>query len=174
MTQVTETERGFTIVRELDASRDIVFQAWTDPEHLQWFAETEAASSTETNPTTVDLRVGGTWRIDMVESEDRHYATGGVYLEVTPPERLVFIWGATDGWPPIDPDNPEDGPVVTLILEDLGGDQTQMTLQVALPDHLPADEVKEWLSTGMIEGWNQTLDRLEPHLTTIDSDQPVH
>ena len=37
MTARTETQRGFTLTRTLDAPRDLVFQAWTDPDHLHWF-----------------------------------------------------------------------------------------------------------------------------------------
>lgn len=166
MRHMIRTERGFTIVRQLDAPRELVFQAWTDPEHLQWFAETEAAAKVEREPTEVDLRVEGTWRIDMTESEDRAYSTGGTYLEIAPPERLVFIWGAVGGWPPIGPDNPEDGPIVTLTLEDVGG-KTEMTLQVGFPDHLSDEAVAEWLSTGMAEGWSQTVDRLAPYLSRV-------
>ena len=87
----TTTRRDLTIVRRLDAPRELVFQAWTDPVHLQWFA----------NPThppheliTVDLRVGGAWRLQMIENEDKAYVTGGIYREIVPPEKLVFTWGA--------------------------------------------------------------------------------
>ena len=38
MTTTTETQRGFTLTRTLDAPRDLVFQAWTDPDHLHWFS----------------------------------------------------------------------------------------------------------------------------------------
>jgi uncharacterized protein YndB with AHSA1/START domain len=50
----------------------------------------------------------------MIESEDRSYTTGGIYREILPPEKLVFTWGAADGWPLFDPARPDDGPVVTL------------------------------------------------------------
>lgn len=56
MSTVTETEREFTIVRRLEAPREVVFQAWTDPDHLHWFAN---PGHPPHHPTTVDLRVGG-------------------------------------------------------------------------------------------------------------------
>lgn len=167
MTQMSATRNGFTIVRELDAPRELVFQAWTDPDHLEWwFAATEAAANVERQNTSVDLQVGGRWWIDMAESEDRVNPTGGIYLEITPPEKLVFIWGATDGWPQIDPEHPDHGPTVTLTFEDLGG-KTNMTLQVAFADHLSEEAIEEWLATGMEDGWSQTVDRLNPYLSQL-------
>ena len=35
-----------------------------------------------------------------------------------------------------------------------------MIFQVTLPDHLAAADVREWLGTGMREGWSDTIDRL--------------
>lgn len=54
-----------------------------------------------------------------------------------------------------------------MILEDLGSDKTEMILQVGFSDDLSEDEVQNWLSMGMFDGWNQTLDRLGPYLATI-------
>ena len=164
MSAPTETRRGFTIVRQLDAPRELVFQAWTDPDHLQWFADTAASRSTSRHPTTVDLRVGGAWRLQMVESEDRSYTTGGVYREIVAPEKLAFTWGAVDGWPPIDPASPDEGPIVTVNLKDTGG-TTEMTVHVGFPDHFTDDAVRDWLSSGMVDGWSQTVDRLSPYLS---------
>lgn len=95
----------------------------------------------------------------MVINDDLEYVTGGIYLEIVQGERLVFIWGASDGWPEIATDRPEDGPVVTILLNAVG-DKTEMIFQLALPDHLSDDQVREWRATGMREGWSDTLDRL--------------
>jgi uncharacterized protein YndB with AHSA1/START domain len=160
----TVTERGFTIVRRLDAPRELVFQAWTDPDHLRWFANMAPAAS---HPTTVDLRVGGAWRLHMVENENKSYMTGGIYREIVPPEKLVFTWGAVDGWPRIDPDKRDDGPVITVTLNDLDG-ATEMIVHVGLADHLTEDQVQRWFALGIVAGWSDTLDRLNPSLSTTN------
>ena len=49
-------ERGFTLTRMLDAPPDVVWQAWTEPQYLDWFFNPD---TTPTRPTSVDLRVGG-------------------------------------------------------------------------------------------------------------------
>ena len=40
----------------------------------------------------------------MVIDESTNFVTGGIYREIVEDERLVFTWGATDGWPKIDPE----------------------------------------------------------------------
>jgi uncharacterized protein YndB with AHSA1/START domain len=157
MTTVTTTERSFTIVRQFDAPRDLVFRAWTDPEHLdRWFA----GSAPNELPTTVDLRVGGAWRFHMIENAEKSYVTGGIYREIVAPERLVFTFGAVDGWPPITPGNLEDNPIVTITFDDLNGG-TEMALHVGFADHLDMQRIQEWFATGMLDGWTQTLERLD-------------
>lgn len=158
---VTKTERGFTLVRHLNAPRDRVFAAWTDPDQLdQWYA---GPGPTQNIPTTVDLRVGGAWRLHMVENESRAYMTGGIYREIVPPERLVFSWGAIDGWPKIEPDRLDDVPIFTLTFNELDGG-TEMISEVRLADHVSKAAVQEWLATGMAEGWTHTIDRIIPYL----------
>lgn len=134
---------SFTVTRTLDAPREFVFQAWTDPASLGWFFSEVAVS---TAPIEVDLRVGGAWRQEMIVGPGNHYVTGGVYLEITPPERLVFTWGATEGWPPVD-----DGLVATVTLTELG-EQTEMRFDLHFPP--------QYAELGVREGWSETLDRL--------------
>ncbi|MEO6712324.1 MAG: SRPBCC domain-containing protein [Mycobacteriales bacterium] len=162
MTAATEVERGFTIVRQFDAPRELVFQAWTDPEQLHWLADTPPSSD---HPTTVDLRVGGTWRLRLVEgnAEATSYMTGGIYREIVAPEKLVFTWGAVDGWPQLDPDCIDDGPIVTITLHEVNG-ATEMVFHLGFADRLTEQRVRDWLATGMRDGWTQTLERLSRHL----------
>jgi uncharacterized protein YndB with AHSA1/START domain len=160
MVTTNKLERGFTLTRILDAPRDLVFQAWTDPGHLQWFFNDGVTIPPD--PIVVDLRVGGAWRQKMVINERLQYFTGGIYREIVPGEKLVFTWGAVDGWPEIDHDYPEDSPVVTMTLKPFGerGEKTEMIFQLALPEHLSDARVREWFATGCREGWSVTIGRL--------------
>ena len=74
-------------------------------------------------------------------------------------EKLLFAWGAADGWPQIDHDHLEDAPVVTVTLNEIG-DKTEMIFHLTLPDDLADDRVREWFASGMREGWTDTLGRL--------------
>jgi uncharacterized protein YndB with AHSA1/START domain len=156
----TTTKRDLTIVRRLNAPRELVFQAWTDPVHLQWFAN---PTHPPREPITVDLRVGGAWRLQMIENAEKAYVTGGFFREIVPPEKLVFTWGAVDGWPEIDPNKLDDMPLATVTLNDLG-DATEMIFHFAFPDHFSDADVEAWFALGIAAGWTETIDRLHPYL----------
>jgi uncharacterized protein YndB with AHSA1/START domain len=158
MTAPGVTTRGFTLTRTLDAPREQVFRAWTDPAHLTWFFNDTMPTPSE--QIEVDLRVGGRWRVMMVIDDDTRYMTGGRYLEISPPERLVFIWGAAGGWPRLDLDNLDDNPIVTVDLAEEDADQTRMTVMVSLPERMSDERAAEWLASGMRNGWSDTIDRL--------------
>jgi uncharacterized protein YndB with AHSA1/START domain len=94
----------------------------------------------------------------VIDSETR-FMTGGLYIEIDPPSRLVFAMGATDGWPRIDPDDIDQVPRVALVLE-ADGNGTKMTLDVRLPEGMSEDRALAFLSSAMRQGWSDTIDRL--------------
>ena len=160
MTPADDTPRSFTLTWELDAPPETVFGAWTDPARLDWFYNPEQPIPDE--PIELDLRVGGAWRQMMVIDEETSYFTGGVYREIVPNERLIFAWGATDGWPQLDAEDLDGSPQVTLHLKQKGSGTT-MTLHVELPAELPDDGVPGWWP--MFRGGMQaTVDRLAAEL----------
>jgi uncharacterized protein YndB with AHSA1/START domain len=152
-----DSTRGFTLSWTLDSPPAEVFRAWTEPDRLGWFYNDTRPIPSE--PIELDLRIGGVWRQYMVINDDTAYFTGGVYREIVPDERLVFAWGATDGWPKLDPDRLDESPHVTVTLARAGG-STEMTVHVELPASLSREEVEEWLSLGIRNGWQDTVDRL--------------
>ena len=79
------------IRRYYHASRERVFRAWTNPEQLkQWFAVAEGFT---TPIADVDLKVGGRYRLGMQPpGDDGVLIAGGVYQQISPPEKLVFTW----------------------------------------------------------------------------------
>jgi uncharacterized protein YndB with AHSA1/START domain len=89
------------VTRELAASREDVFRAWTDPElFARWFTPPGNSSVAA----ELDVRPGGEYRITLERTQmvpgTAHIV--GRYLEVEPPERLVFTFGWED--PPPLPD----------------------------------------------------------------------
>lgn len=88
MPEPTEGKYRLSIRRKMPATREVVFEAWTDPQGLrEWMCpgDTFAAEA------TLDLRVGGSYRIVM-KSKTRDYVHTGVYQVVEPPSKLVFTW----------------------------------------------------------------------------------
>lgn len=160
MTNTDRAGRDFTLNWTLDAPPATVFEAWTDPDHLDWFYNDSQPKPTE--PMELDLRVGGVWRLLMVIDETTRYFTGGVYRQIVPNEKLVFAWGATDGWPKLDPDRLDESPLVTVKLSQIDAG-TEMTVHVQLPANLPDDGVPEWWSF-VRQGMRETVDRLAAEL----------
>src|ERR1700722_3610687 len=81
------------IVREFAAPRELVFKAWTDPEHLaRWWGPRGF-----TNPVCEwPAQAGAAIYVVMRGPNGAEYPMGGTFREVTPPERLVFTSGAMD------------------------------------------------------------------------------
>ena len=148
-----ETSRQLNIVREINAPREKVFKAWTDPELLkQWWGPDGVTNSVN----ELDLRPGGSIAIVMLAGSELGDLAGnewpmiGTFQEITPPSKLVYISSAViNGKPILDTLN-------TLTLEDHDG-KTKMTLNIEVTRITP--EAAGPLS-GMEIGWNQSLDKL--------------
>jgi uncharacterized protein YndB with AHSA1/START domain len=144
-----DTTREFTINRELAAPRELVFRAWTDPEHLtRWYGPRGCTTPLES--ISADVRPGGTWRATMVvDATGQEFPTGGFYLEVRAPERLVFSWREPGG---------EAESVITVDLADLGDGRTAMTFH-------QAGFTREDTRQGVHSGWSSAFDRLAEYVT---------
>lgn len=115
----TRQEITLCLKRTFNAPREKVFRAWTEPQALKrWFAPSERMS---TPVAEVDLRVGGRYRIEMVNPEGKRHGVSGVYREIVPFARLVFTWA----WEKDERDSGET--LVTVEFFDRAG-QTEVVL----------------------------------------------
>jgi len=76
--------------RTLNATPERAFQAWTTAEHIQQWMRPEPGM--EIPLASMDLRVGGKFRIQMKKPDGEFFTAVGVFREVKPPERLVYTW----------------------------------------------------------------------------------
>ena len=77
------------VARMIDAPREDVFQAWTDPDQLRsWWGPGEFTCP----EAEVDLRPGGCYRLVMQPAGGDSFVVAGTYREVDPPARLVYTW----------------------------------------------------------------------------------
>ena len=157
MNTATIAPYEFTRVWTLAASPAEVFRAWTDPDRLDWFYNDKQPIPSER--IELDLRVGGVWRQLMVIDENTSYYTGGVYREIVPGEKLVFSWGAVDGWPELDPDRLDDSPLVTVTLGP-AGEGTELRLRLELPEGLSRERLGDFWPLAIQNGWRDTVERL--------------
>jgi uncharacterized protein YndB with AHSA1/START domain len=143
-TKVTD-KTSLEIKRFINAPRDRVYAAWTDPEHLkEWWGP----ENVRTRTIAADVRQGGKYRWDLVNQAGENMTAFGEYRELIPGQKIVFTWK----W---DDDEAWEGrnSIVTVELSD-HDDGTQLTLT---HEQLPSEESRDRHN----EGWNSVLDRLE-------------
>jgi uncharacterized protein YndB with AHSA1/START domain len=87
----------FTYRRTHRASRELLFDCLTQPEHLTHFWG-PTGTKTPLDGITVDLRPGGVFETVMVnDSDSSRYTMRAVYLEVRRPEKLVWTELGVEG-----------------------------------------------------------------------------
>jgi uncharacterized protein YndB with AHSA1/START domain len=115
------TEAVIVLTRLYDAPREMVWAAITDPLHVaQWFGG-EGFSSPVCE---MDVRPGGLWRHIMRAPNGMEFPVNSVFIEVSPPERLV--WTSEDA----EAAQAEGKPVnVTTVTLEARGAQTQWVME---------------------------------------------
>jgi uncharacterized protein YndB with AHSA1/START domain len=150
----SEQDRTIVTTRVLDAPRELVFEAWTDPKHLvKWWGP----NGFTTTVRAIDVRPGGVWRFVMHGPDGVDYENRIVYDEIVKPERLVYRHSGGDDVEPVQFQT-------TVTFEDLGG-KTRLTMRAVFPSAAERNRVAE--EYGAIEGAEQTLGRLAAHLATM-------
>jgi uncharacterized protein YndB with AHSA1/START domain len=76
--------------RVLNATPERAFEAWTSAEHIQQWMRPEPGMVVPL--ASMDLRVGGKFRIQMKKPDGEFFTAVGVFQEVKAPERLVYTW----------------------------------------------------------------------------------
>lgn len=160
MKKVEPADREVLITRLFDAPRELVFDAWTDPEILlKW----HAPSGCSIQYRSIDVRKGGTFHSCIKIPNGEECWCRGVYLEVKYPERIIYTIALADESGKLkqpdavgkDPDWPAET-TVTVTFDDIDG-KTRLTLR---------QNVSETVAkrTGAHPSWLSMLDRLESAL----------
>lgn len=148
MDAATQDTLGLTIIRTFNAPRSLVWEAWTNPEHaLHWWGPTHHPAIR----TEWDARPGGRWRncLKSVETGEPLWH-GGVFREVSEPERLVF----TFAWEETGERGLET--LVTVTFSESDGKTRMEMYQTPFRSIIERD--------GHDEGWNSTFERLAMYL----------
>jgi uncharacterized protein YndB with AHSA1/START domain len=151
-TYTTPSDREILGTRVVDAPRELVWEAWTNPEHVpHWLLGPEGWTMPVCE---IDLRPGGAWHFVWRRSDGTEMEMRGEYRDVEPPERLVHTesWGGD--WPET---------LNTLILSEEDG-QTTMAQTILYPSKEARDAA---LATGMKKGASISFERLDEYLRTM-------
>ena len=146
-----------TIEHTFAAPRPRVFEAWSSPEVLlRWWG----AGPDWTSPAVeIDLRPGGRYRLSMTDpGAGAVYTVGGEYIEVAPPERLVYTWvWETPGSPTGDLTT-----LVTVEFREAPGDRTTVILT-----HTGFDDTDQ--RNRHDEGWRACLANLATRVFPLEA-----
>jgi len=146
MQSTLDEDTRLVLRRTYDAPLDAVWAAWTEPAKMKhWMAPADAYEESEV---TVDLRIGGRYRIVMHAPDGRTHRVGGTYREIVPPRKLVYTWA----WE----STPERESLVTVELRPDGGGTELLLTHQRFFDRDARDRHQQ--------GWIGCLDRLARHL----------
>jgi uncharacterized protein YndB with AHSA1/START domain len=144
----TADERTLLITRVFDAPVGLVWQAWTQGQHLRKWSAPRAFTITHAEG---DVRPGGRFRCCMRGADGKELWLGGIYREIVENKLIVMTHAWDDG-------NGKPGPetIVTVQFRDLGG-KTEITLQQTGFETMQSRD-------GHAGGWSECLDLLAENL----------
>lgn len=145
MTDTNEAQnRTLTIERTFDAPIQLVWDAWTQAEHIiKWWGP----KGMETRVESHDFRVGGSWKYLMKMPNGSDFIAEGVYEEIEAPVRLV----TSANFRPM-----TEGVELQVHLK-AEGDKTKFTFHVV---HESEEYCQQQEQMGFYNGWGSTFERL--------------
>ena len=152
------SDREIIISRVIAAPRQLVWQAWTEPQHVKnWWGPRGFTTTIK----KMDFRVGGTWEHTMHGPDGTNYPNKSTFKEIVPLERITFLHGG----------GREEEPGATFeatwTFETVEGDKTRLTGRLVFPSASARDfVVKEF---GAIEGGKQTLERASEYVASMQA-----
>jgi uncharacterized protein YndB with AHSA1/START domain len=155
--------------RIVDVPPDLVWQAWTTPEHvMRWFTPAPWA----TVECEIDLRPGGAFRTVMRSPEGQDYPNVGCYLEIVPGRKLVWTDALLPGY------RPSPATSLDAAAGELGGFTAVITIEphpsggtryVAMAIHRDEAARDAHEKMGFHEGWGKALDQLVELARTLQA-----
>lgn len=150
-------DREIVLARVIDAPRNVVYAAWTDPEQIQeWFGPSGMVIETR----EIDLKPGGVWRFDMVAPDGTRYSNRMIFLRMDAPALIEVEHGS-------DQDNDPGKFRMLVTFDEQGNGKTVLTLRQMHPSKAQRDEK---MGFGAVEYGGQTLDKLALHVAKLRSE----
>lgn len=143
-----KSNRTVTIERIYEAPIELVWEAWTKPEHIaNWWGP----KGMETKVIEHNFTVGGKWEYSMAMPNGKDFISKGTYIEIVEHKKIIT---SADFIPMT------QGVELQIHLEQIG-DTTKFTFKVIHP----TEEYKiQQEKMGIYNGWGSTFDRLQEFL----------
>ena len=157
-----DPELDLVLERDIDVAPELVWEAWTKPEHIKKFFVPKPWSITECK---IDLRPGGEFSSTMRSPEGDEYPNTGCYIEVIPNERLIWTSVLGPGFRPQSPEAPNTDPIpFTAIIElEASGSGTKYR---ATAIHGAAEVSKRHEEMGFHDGWGTVVTQMVEYIKT--------
>ncbi|MEP1096993.1 MAG: SRPBCC domain-containing protein [Cyclobacteriaceae bacterium] len=145
------SKRTISMQRTFSAPIALVWEAWTQPEHIaSWWGP----EGMETKIIEHNFSVGGSWKYTMQMPDGNEFIADGIYSEIVEPERIC----SSANFKPM-----TEGVEIQALFEE-DGDQTKFTFNVIHPTEAYCKQQEQM---GILNGWGSVFTRLEGHLQTI-------
>ena len=157
-----DSRLDLVLERIVDVPRELVWKAWTTPEHLKkWFTP----APWTTVDCEIDLRPGGTFRTVMRSPEGQDHTNVGCYLEVIENEKLTWTDALESGYRPSSQPNEcfNSHFTATIMLEP----HAKGTKYTVIAKHADEESRKNHEERGFQEGWGKALDQLVALVKTM-------
>ena len=140
--------------RSVDVPRELIWKAWTTPEHLKhWFCPLPW----KTVECEIDLRPGGIFRTVMQSPDGERHDNSGCYLQVTEPELLVWTDALLPGFRP-----KKDAFMTACLKFETQGSGTRysaLVLHASEADRMTHEQM------GFHDGWGTVVDQLTAYIS---------
>ncbi|MDW7691220.1 SRPBCC domain-containing protein [Flammeovirgaceae bacterium SG7u.111] len=141
-------DRTLTLERTFNAPLALVWEAWTQPEHIaQWWRP----KGMETKVITHEFKVGGKWEYVMAMPDGKNFIAEGEYTEIVELAKIV----SSANFKPM-----TEGVTLHAAFEKQG-EKTLFTFSVV---HPTAEYCQQQEKMGFYNGWGSTFDRLADYL----------
>lgn len=148
-----KSKRTTTIKRTFDAPIALVWEAWTQPEHIiKWWSP----KGIDTKIIEHSFKVGGKWKYAMPMPNGQEFIAEGTYTEIIELKKIV----SQANFRPM-----TEGVEIASLFE-ADGEKTKFTFNVVHPTE--AYKVQQE-KMGILNGWGSVFERLDVLLTTINS-----
>lgn len=145
------TNRTVTIKRTFNAPIKLVWDAWTQPEHIaKWWSP----KGMETKVIEHEFKVGGKWKYSMPMPNGQEFIADGVYTNIV---ELVKIFSSANFKPMT------EGVEIQSFFEE-NGDKTNFIFNIVHPTEAYKIQQEKM---GILNGWGSVFERLETLLLSL-------
>lgn len=157
-----DPKRDLLLERIVDVPVELVWKAWTQPEHIKvWFCP----RPWRVTACDIDLRPGGMFRTTMQGPNGESHSGNGCYLEIVERERLVWTDALETNYRPSSTQNTcFDGHFTAFVLMEPHGNGTRYTV---IARHATEAAAKSHQEIGFADGWGTALDQLVEHMQSL-------